>query len=130
MGAAGLLVSGPSLHVWFTRIARLVPGTDVPRVLLKIVLGQVLYGPLFTAAFFSGNAALQGESAHQIAARLRRDLLPTLLSGACYWPLCDFVTYRFVPVHLQVLTSNTASFFWTIFVTYKASLAPVKSAEE
>ncbi|GJP39336.1 hypothetical protein CLOM_g23717, partial [Closterium sp. NIES-68] len=129
MAAAGLLLSGPTLHLWFTRIARVIPGTDVPRVLLKIAAGQVLFAPVFNSVFFSANAALQGENREQIVARLRRDLLPTLISGACYWPICDFITFRYVPVRLQVLTSNTAAFFWTIYVTYKASLAPAAAPE-
>ncbi|CAI5529833.1 unnamed protein product, partial [Closterium sp. Naga37s-1] len=101
MAGAGLLLSGPTLHLWFTRIARFIPGTDVPRVLLKIAMGQLLYGPVFNSVFFSINAALQGENKEQIVARLRRDLLPTLISGACYWPVCDFITFRYVPVRLQ-----------------------------
>lgn len=35
-------------------------------------------------------------------ARLKRDLLPTLKNGLMYWPVCDFVTFKYVPVHLQV----------------------------
>ena len=60
MALFGLLLSGPSLHLWFTRLAVLLPGTHLPAVLLKMALGQLLYGPLFVTAFFSGNAALQG----------------------------------------------------------------------
>ena len=43
-----------------------------------------------------------GDSGGEIVARLKRDLLPTLLNGLLYWPFCDFATFRFVPVHLQV----------------------------
>ena len=43
-----------------------------------------------------------GESGAEIIARLKRDLLPTMLNGVMYWPVCDFITFRFVPVHLQV----------------------------
>lgn len=43
-----------------------------------------------------------GESGQEIVARLKRDLLPTLENGVLYWPICDFVTFKFVPVHLQV----------------------------
>ncbi|CAI5520448.1 unnamed protein product, partial [Closterium sp. Naga37s-1] len=101
MAGAGLLLSGPTLHLWFTRLAKFIPGTDVPRVLLKIAMGQLLYSPVFNSVFFSINAALQGENKEQIIARLRRDLIPTLISGACYWPVCDFITFRYVPVRLQ-----------------------------
>lgn len=43
-----------------------------------------------------------GENGEEIVARLKRDLLPTLISGIMYWPLCDFITFKFIPVHLQV----------------------------
>lgn len=43
-----------------------------------------------------------GESGDEIAAKLKRDLLPTLISGLVYWPMCDFLTFKFIPVHLQV----------------------------
>lgn len=43
-----------------------------------------------------------GENGAEIIARLKRDLLPTMLNGVMYWPVCDFITFRFVPVHLQV----------------------------
>lgn len=25
-----------------------------------------------------------------------------MISGVMYWPFCDFVTFKFIPVHLQV----------------------------
>ena len=43
-----------------------------------------------------------GETGTEIVARLKRDLVPTMLNGVMYWPACDFITYRFIPVHLQV----------------------------
>jgi Mpv17 / PMP22 family len=43
-----------------------------------------------------------GESVPEIIARLKRDLIPTFKNGLIYWPLCDFITFKFVPVRLQV----------------------------
>jgi protein Mpv17 len=47
-----------------------------------------------------------GESGQEIVARLKRDLLPTLKNGVLFWPICDFVTFKFVPVNLQVCFCN------------------------
>jgi len=63
-----------------------------------------------------------GETVPEIIARLKRDLVPTIKSGIVYWPACDFITFKFVPVHLQPLVSNSFSFLWTIYITYMASL--------
>ncbi|XWS62985.1 hypothetical protein CRYUN_Cryun06bG0057900 [Craigia yunnanensis] len=72
--------------------------------------------------FFSLNARLQvqGESGEETVARLKRDLLPTMLNGFMYWPFCDFITFRFIPVHLQTLMSNSFSYLWTVDVHGKS----------
>ncbi|ONK59970.1 uncharacterized protein A4U43_C08F12820 [Asparagus officinalis] len=122
MAGYGMLFSGPSLHLWFNTVSRFLPKRDVFTTFKKMFLGQTVYGPIMTAVFFSINARLQGETAPEIFARLKRDLIPTLVSGVVYWPMCDFVTFKFTPVHLQPLVSNSFSFLWTIYITYMASL--------
>ncbi|GLU15919.1 hypothetical protein SLE2022_323720 [Rubroshorea leprosula] len=125
MAVYGLLLLGPSQHVWFTFVSKILPKRDLLTTLKKILMGQVIYGPTSTSAFFSYNAALQGESGEEIVARLKRDLLPTLINGAMYWPFCDFVTFRFIPVHLQPLMNSSCAYVWTIYLTYMANLKKV-----
>lgn len=60
MLAVGLFMSGPLLHLWFGSVAKLYPNRDLVSTLKKLVLGQVLFGPAFCAAFFSINAYAQG----------------------------------------------------------------------
>ncbi|XP_015698690.2 PXMP2/4 family protein 4-like [Oryza brachyantha] len=122
MASYGLLISGPSLHLWFNFISKLLPKQDVVNTFKKMFLGQAVYGPIINSVFFSYNAGLQGETMPEIIARLKRDLIPTIKSGLIYWPLCDFITFKFIPVHLQPLVSNSFSFLWTIYITYMASL--------
>ncbi|KAL3538817.1 hypothetical protein ACH5RR_002183 [Cinchona calisaya] len=121
MAGYGMLILGPSLHFWFNFVSRVLPKRDLVTTLKKIVLGQTLYGPTMTVVFFSVNAALQGESGSEIVARLKRDLVPTMISGVMYWPLCDFLTFKFIPVHLQPLVSNGFSYLWNVYLTYMAS---------
>ncbi|KAL8165988.1 hypothetical protein V2J09_007487 [Rumex salicifolius] len=66
-----------------------------------------------------------GESRDEIVARLKRDLLPTLKNGLIYWPLCDFLTFMFIPVHLQPLVNSSFAYLWTLYLTYMASLKKV-----
>ncbi|GMH23715.1 hypothetical protein Nepgr_025558 [Nepenthes gracilis] len=122
MGGYGMLILGPALHHWFNFMSKIFPRQDLFSTVKKMVLGQTVYGPLMTAFFFSMNAALQGEDSGEIIARLKRDLLPTLINGVMYWPICDFITYKFIPVHLQPLVSNAFSYLWTVYITYMASL--------
>lgn len=125
MAGYGIVILGPSLHYWFNFVSRVFPKRDLLSTFKKIALGQTVYGPAMTIIFFSVNAALQGESDSDIVARLKRDLIPTMIRGVMYWPICDFVTFKFVPVHLQPLVSNSFSYLWTIYMTYMANLEKV-----
>ncbi|KAG6434723.1 hypothetical protein SASPL_106364 [Salvia splendens] len=144
----GLFMLGPSQHYWFNFVARVLPNRDMISTLKKLAMGQIAYSPVINGIFFSYNAAAQveeqntdanagilvlenlymtvfpclGENGNEIAARLKRDLFPTLLNGLMYWPMCDFLTYRVVPVHLQPLMNSSCAFLWSIYLTYMASL--------
>ncbi|KAM3742730.1 hypothetical protein ACB098_07G090200 [Castanea mollissima] len=122
MAGYGMVILGPTLHFWFNFMSMLFPKRDLFSTLKKMVMGQALYGPAMTVVFFSVNAFLQGENITEVAARLKRDLLPTMINGAMYWPICDFITFRFIPVQLQPLVSNSFSYLWTVYMTYMASL--------
>ncbi|XVE93484.1 hypothetical protein REPUB_Repub01dG0196700 [Reevesia pubescens] len=122
MAGYGMLILGPSLHFWFNLMSKLFPKQDLITTFKKMAFAQLLYGPAMTVVFFSLNARLQGESGEEIVARLKRDLLPTMLTGVMYWPFCDFITFRFIPVHLQPLVSNSFSYLWNVYMTYMASL--------
>ncbi|EPS64697.1 hypothetical protein M569_10085, partial [Genlisea aurea] len=122
MSVFGLIILGPSQHFWFNFAGRLFPNRDVVSTLKKLGMGQLMFAPAINTSFFSFNAALQGESRNEIVARLKRDLIPTLRNGILYWPLCDFVTYKAIPVHLQPLLNSSFSYLWTIYLTYMASL--------
>ncbi|KAK8558665.1 hypothetical protein V6N13_098310 [Hibiscus sabdariffa] len=122
MAGYGLLILGPSLHFWFNLMSKLFPKRDLVTTFKKMAMGQLIFGPFMTVVFFSLNARLQGESGEEIVSRLKRDLLPTMRNGVMYWPFCDFITFRFIPVHLQPLVSNSFSYLWTVYMTYMASL--------
>ncbi|KAJ8768874.1 hypothetical protein K2173_023869 [Erythroxylum novogranatense] len=125
MGGYGLIVLGPALHFWFNFVSKILPQKDLITTFKKMAMGQTIFGPAMTVLFFSLNAFLQGENGAEIVGRLKRDLLPTMLNGVMYWPVCDFITFRFFPVHLQPLVSNSFSYIWTIYMTYMASLERV-----
>ncbi|KAL5788121.1 hypothetical protein ACOSP7_005070 [Xanthoceras sorbifolium] len=128
MAGYGMVVLGPSLHYWFNFLSKLFPKQDLISTFKKIAMAQTLYGPFMTVIFLSLNAYLQGENGAEIVARLKRDMLPTMINGVMYWPACDFITYRFIPVHLQPLVSNSFSYLWTIYLTYMASLEKAGSS--
>ncbi|KAL3634143.1 hypothetical protein CASFOL_021197 [Castilleja foliolosa] len=122
MAGFGLIILGPAQHLWFNFVGKVLPKRDILTTFKKIAMGQLVFGPMINGTFFSFNAALQGESGTEIVARLSRDLIPTLRNGLMYWPLCDFLTYKVIPIHLQPLVNSSFSYLWTIYLTYMASL--------
>lgn len=60
MATYGVLLSGPSLHLWFNFLSRILPKRDLITTFKKMILGQTVYGPIVNCVFFSFNAALQG----------------------------------------------------------------------
>ncbi|KAK4784514.1 hypothetical protein SAY86_018882 [Trapa natans] len=128
MAGYGMVILGPSLHYWFNLVSRLFPKRDLVSTVMKMVMGQTIYGPIVTVIFFYMNSMLQGESGEEIIARLKRDLVPTLVSGIIYWPMCDFITFKFIPIHLQPLISNLFAYLWTVYLSYMASLEKVEIA--
>lgn len=61
MAIYGLLILGPSQHMWFNFLSKILPKTDVPTTLKKIFLGQAVFGPVINSVFFSYNGAVQGD---------------------------------------------------------------------
>ncbi|XP_028799896.1 PXMP2/4 family protein 4-like [Neltuma alba] len=119
MGTYALFIMGPSQHMWFKFLSKVFPKTDVPSTLKKIFMGQAVLGPIIR--FGSYNGPISGESVSEIVAKLKRDLLPTLLGSAVFWPVCDFVTFKFVQVQLQPLMNSSCAYVWTIYLTYMAN---------
>lgn len=62
MATYALFIMGPSQHMWFNFLSKAIPKTDVPSTLKKILMGQLVFGPIINTVFFSYNSALQGNS--------------------------------------------------------------------
>ena len=60
MASFGLIFLGPSQHLWFSYLSRILPKRDVLTTVKKIMMGQALFGPFSNTVFYSYNAALQG----------------------------------------------------------------------
>ena len=60
MAAIGFFLWGPALHAWYGLMSRILPGTDMLSAFKKMALGQVSFGPAFTALFFSVNGFAVG----------------------------------------------------------------------
>jgi len=114
----GLLFFGPAAHLWYEMIFRLLPSTSLLSTLQKALLGQVFFGPAFTAVFFGAGMIRTGEfTLGGWLSKVRADLPGVWASGLGYWPLVDFVSFKVVPVRWIPLFVNFCSFVWTIYLS-------------
>ncbi|RHN71663.1 hypothetical protein MtrunA17_Chr2g0279281 [Medicago truncatula] len=49
-----------------------------------------------------------GENRPEVIARLKQDL-------RLFWPVCDIVTFGFIPVHLQPLMNSCCAYLWIVY---------------
>eukprot|EP00416_Gambierdiscus_australes_P044092 CAMPEP_0171100338 /NCGR_PEP_ID=MMETSP0766_2-20121228/52900_1 /TAXON_ID=439317 /ORGANISM="Gambierdiscus australes, Strain CAWD 149" /LENGTH=210 /DNA_ID=CAMNT_0011560153 /DNA_START=29 /DNA_END=658 /DNA_ORIENTATION=+ len=111
--AVGLFVFGPSAHLWFAWIFRLIPGNSLLDLLMKTALGQIFFGPYITVVFFA--AALWGAgqlSWKALRAKVKADLWPTIFAGLGFWPLADFIAFALLSEHFIPPFLNMCSFVW------------------
>lgn len=104
MSGYGLLILGPSQHLWFNFVAKVLPQRDVISTFKKIIMGQAIFGPCINSVFFSFNAALQGTQIFIWSFNI--SFFIKCLSGGC----CHLVFQ-----HLKTLESNTGRPPWRVY---------------
>ena len=114
----GLLFFGPAAHYWYSFIFHILPSTTLLSTIQKAILGQLIFGPIFTSIFF-GAGLLQSSSFtfNSWYRKVKIDLPVVWVKGLSYWPLVDIISFMLVPVRWIPLFVNVASFIWTIYLS-------------
>jgi protein Mpv17 len=84
---------------------------------IKVLLNQIVLGPLVLASAFSWNLALQQQS-DQIRGKIQKDLLPTLVNGWKFWVPAACINFFAVPVSYQVLWMSICGVVWTGYISF------------
>lgn len=120
--SVGLFCFGPAAHAWYQMIFRVFPGTGLVSTLQKASMGQLFFGPSFTCIFFAASLLQTGQfSLGNWFQKIRSDLPATWVSGLCFWPLVDLVSYSVIPVQFIPLFVNLCSLIWTIYLSTVAN---------
>ena len=114
----GLLFFGPAAHYWYSFVFHILPSTTLLSTIQKAILGQLIFGPIFTSIFF-GAGLLQSSSFtfNSWYRKVKIDLPVVWVKGLSYWPIVDIVSFMLVPVRWIPLFVNVASFIWTIYLS-------------
>ncbi|KAK2143766.1 hypothetical protein LSH36_814g00016 [Paralvinella palmiformis] len=115
----GLLVAGPAMYAWYTRLDRIVKGTKSLAVIKKVALDQVLFLPVYLASFISLMSILRGERASRLRGQLRRDFGSLLVTSYKIWPLVQTINFYLVPLHHRILVMNCVSIAWNTYLGWR-----------
>ncbi|KAK4362645.1 hypothetical protein RND71_017886 [Anisodus tanguticus] len=115
----GLVLVGPTLHFWYLYLSRLVTTPGVAGTVMRLVLDQFLFAPIFVGVFLSSLVTLEGRSSLVIP-KLQQEWFSSVLANWQLWIPFQFINFRFVPQQFQVLAANFISLVWNVILSYKA----------
>ncbi|GAB4814665.1 hypothetical protein N2152v2_001711 [Parachlorella kessleri] len=104
----GFIFIGPALHYWYGTLGRLVTAKGTAGTLIKLTADQLAFAPTFISAILGLIMAFEGQ-AHALPDKLRQDLFTIVRSNWMLWVPFQFFNFRYVPVNLQVLSSNVVA---------------------
>lgn len=124
--AFGFCVSGPIGYLWYptldkfvkTKFPHFLPGS-AKFVFTKVMLEQLIYGPVLTFLYFPVVSFFEGGDAlRTLPERLKNDFWKTLLVDELAFTLIAPITYKFIPVHFQLIWTTSVSSIENMFFSW------------
>ncbi|KAF8369681.1 hypothetical protein HHK36_032293 [Tetracentron sinense] len=97
----GLVLVGPTLHFWYLSLSKLVPLPGAAGALLRLLLDQFLFAPIFIGVFLSTLVTLEGRPS-QVVPKLQQEWFSAVLVNWQLWIPFQFLNFRFVPQQFQL----------------------------
>ena len=118
-GILGFFLVAPVVHLWYARLGKFIPGTNVGAVIKRTAVDQLCFAPLFLPTFMMNLMMLEGRPYDEAFPKLQRDLTGALVTNWCLWVPAMLVNFRFVSLKYQVLYSNMVGFVWNTYLSWK-----------
>ncbi|XP_047323263.1 protein SYM1 [Impatiens glandulifera] len=115
----GLVLVGPTLHIWYMYLNRLVSVTGASGALIRLLVDQCVFSPIFIGVFMTSLMILEGRSS-QVVPKLKQEWVSSLIANWQLWIPFQFLNFRFVPPQFQVLFANVVALVWNVILSYKA----------
>ncbi|KAF8052257.1 hypothetical protein N665_1582s0013 [Sinapis alba] len=115
----GLGLVGPALHFWYLYLSKVVTASGLSGAVLRLLLDQFVFAPIFVGVFLSAVVTLEGKPSHVIP-KLKQEWTGVVLANWQLWIPFQFLNFRFVPQNFQVLASNVVALAWNVILSFKA----------
>lgn len=130
---AGLIGHGPLSHCWYNFSEGLftdsLQWTAWWAFIPKVVLDQMLWGPIWNNTYIALLGLMKRDSIHTIWGDIRRTTVPLVLSGLKLWPLAHCVTYGLIPVENRLLWVDTVEILWVTILATQAAAGAVTAED-
>ncbi|XP_042515071.1 protein sym-1 [Macadamia integrifolia] len=115
----GFVLVGPTLHFWYLYLSKLVTIPGASGALLRLLLDQFLFSPIFIGVFLSVLVTLEGRPS-EVVPKLQQEWFSAVLANWQLWIPFQFLNFRFVPQQFQVLAANVVALAWNVILSFKA----------
>ncbi|CAN6348857.1 unnamed protein product [Urochloa humidicola] len=115
----GLALVGPTLHVWYLYLSKLVTISGASGAIARLMLDQFIFSPIFIGVFMSLLVTLEGKPS-LVVPKLKQEWLSSVLANWQLWIPFQFLNFYFVPQKFQVLAANFVALAWNVILSFKA----------
>jgi len=115
----GLALVGPTLHIWYLYLSKLVTISGASGAIARLILDQFIFSPIFIGIFMSLLVTLEGKPS-LVVPKLKQEWLSSVLANWQLWIPFQFLNFYFVPQKFQVLAANFVALAWNVILSFKA----------
>ena len=118
MGVFGGLIHAPAGHFFYRNLENKFPGSNGMAVVKKLLIDQLLYTPLFAAAFFAFNGLAAGYPLSKVIAAMRagKSVVTYMSISYLIWPVTHFINYKAVPPNKRLLWINMVQLYFNMII--------------
>jgi len=114
----GLALVGPTLHIWYLYLSKLVTISGASGAIARLILDQFIFSPIFIGIFMSLLVTLEGKPS-LVVPKLKQEWLSSVLANWQLWIPFQFLNFYFVPQKFQVLAANFVALAWNVILSFK-----------
>lgn len=117
----GLFVHGPSGHVFYGKLDKLIPSTNTLPVISKVAIDQLVWNPIFGTMFLAFMSLAEGHGLDAAVQNIKDKLLTAVVGSWTVWPIAHFVNFKFVNPKYRILYINGVQVFYNMFLSIIAN---------
>ena len=116
MSIIGAAVIGPTLHVWYGLLNRIIPAQTSAGALQRLALDQLAFAPGFIVVFMGSLLTLEGKP-QELPSMVEAEWKDAVIVNWQLWVPANFINFRFMPPRFQVLFANVVALFWNAYLS-------------